>query len=328
MTIDVLSPELKKYATPRQGEYIDAVLKLGSNAKVAEAFGVGRRTVDRAVNAAKRAAIEAGVIIPSDDSPKVLFLDIETAPLLGYLWSIWQDGIAPSQVVSDWYILTWSAKWMDSDKMLYATMFENKGYRPGSEDDGPAVRKLWSLLNEADYVITHNGNKFDLKKINTRFLVHGLGPPNPYKSIDTLRIAKGAFGFTSNKLEFIAQVLLGEGKLETGGMKLWQQCLAGNAEAWGDMLAYNQQDVLLLEKVYYKLRAWDRMHPNFAVHSNKEVLSCTVCGSENVKPTGDTVKTPTGAYLGYVCKDCNHQMRGMTNVRTYAQTQSTLRNAL
>ena len=326
--IDVLSPELKKYATKRQGEYIDAVLKYGSNNKAAIELGVGRRTVDRAINAAKREAIEAGMIIPLSTEPRVLVLDIETAPILAHIWGMWQEVRNTQQLLSDWYIMTWAAKWLGSDDIISMSMHSQKGYKPGSEDDRALVHKLWSLLSEADYVIAHNGDRFDLRKINTRFLAHSMGPPTPYKSIDTLKMAKRSFGFTSNKLDFIAKSLLGEGKLDHSGLVLWQGCLSGNTEDWETMLDYNEKDVDILEKVYLKLRAWDKFHPSFAVHSDKEMLSCTVCGSENVKPTGDTVKTAVGAYLGYVCKECGHQMRGATNVRTYSQTHSTLRNAL
>jgi len=325
--IDIVTPELKKYATKRQCEYIDAVLEYGSNAKAAEYFGVGRRTVDRAISSAKRAAVDAGVIAQFDTEPKVLVLDIETAPVLANVWQMWQEVRDTQAVLSDWYIMTWAAKWLGQKDTMSMSMFNTKGYKPGSENDKALLAGMHSLMNEADYIIAHNGDRFDIKKINTRFLEHGFTPPTPYKSIDTLKIAKRYFSFTSNKLDYLAQKLLGDKKLKHDGLVLWQNCISGDPVAWKTMLEYNEKDITLLERVYYKLRAWDHLHPNFAVHSNKEVLSCTACGSENVEPTGDTVKTTTGAYLGFVCKDCGHQMRGKTNVRTYAQTQSTLRNA-
>ena len=327
MTIDILSPELKKHATERQGEYIDAVLEHGSNAKAAQYLGVGRRTVDRAIASAKRAAVDAGMIVHMGSEPKVLVLDIETAPMLANIWSLWQEPRNTQLVLNDWYIMTWAAKWLGDKKVMAMSMFGAKGYKPGSENDKTLLEGMHALMNEADYIIAHNGDRFDIKKINTRFLEHGISPPTPYKSIDTLKIVKRYFAFTSNKLDYVAKKLLGDEKLKHDGLALWQNCIAGDPSAWKTMLKYNEKDVTLLERVYYKLRAWDHLHPNFAVHSTKDVLSCTVCGSDNVKPTGDTVKTSTGAYLGYVCSDCGHQMRGKTNVRTYTQTQSTLRNA-
>jgi hypothetical protein len=329
MTIDVLSPKLKKYGTKRQGEYLDAVLKHGSSTKAAEDMGVNRRTVDRAISALKREAIEAGVVLALPDKPSVLFLDIETAPILGHLWSIWQNGIAPSQVVADWYMMSWAGKWMgESEDIFSFTLTDCPRYRPGTEDDSKLAHTLWAALDRADYVIAHNGIKFDIRKINTRFLAHDLPPTSPYKTIDTKNIASKVFGFTSNSLDFLARALLNERKEQTGGMELWQNCIAGDKEAWEIMRRYNEKDVELLEGVYYKLRAWDNNHPIFAVNSNMDIHSCTVCGSTNIRPTDKPVTTAVGAYLGYRCRDCGHHMRGSTNIRTDAQRRATLRNVV
>jgi hypothetical protein len=327
MTIDILSPDLKKHATPRQAEYIDAVLKYGSDAKAAVAMGVNRRTVDRAIAAAKLEAVDAGDLVHLSSSPRVLVLDIETAPILANIWQMWQEVRNTEALLSDWYIMTWAAKWLGDKEVISMSMHNTKGYKPGTENDKALLKGMHDLMSEADYIIAHNGDRFDIKKINTRFLQHNIPPPTPYKSIDTLKIAKRYFSFTSNKLDYLAKKLLGDQKMKHDGLKLWQGCVNGDTESWETMLDYNKKDVTLLERVYMKLRAWDHLHPNFAVHTDKDVLSCTVCGSNNVEPTGDTVKTTTGAYLGYVCMDCTHQMRGKTNVRSYTQTQATLRNA-
>jgi len=327
MNVDLLTNELKKYATPKQGEYIDAVIKYGSNSKAADVMGVGRRTVDRSINAAKRAAVEAGVVVDMQDTPRVLFLDIETAPILAHIWQMWSEVRNIDQLLSDWYIMTWAAKWMGEEEVMHMSMHNSKGYKPGSENDRQVVTGIHSLLNEADYIIAHNGDRFDVKKMNTRFLMHSLPPPVPYKSIDTLKMAKRSFSFTSNKLDYIARELLGERKVEHDGLKLWQRCVQGDTQSWEDMVEYNIQDVHLLERVYMKLRSWDHLHPSFATHTNKDKPACTVCGSEKVELTGDTVKTSAQAYLGYKCGDCGHQMRGRSSVRTYAQSQNTLMNA-
>jgi len=327
MTLDILGPELAKHGTPRQCEYLDAVLKYGSNTKAAEHLGVGRRTVDRAISALKRAAVEAGTILQHDAKPRVLVLDIETAPMLANIWRMWEEVRNLDALVGDWYIMSFAAKWLGDNKGVAYALCDSPDYTPGSEDDGYLLAQLWALLDNTDYVITHNGDNFDIKRINTRFLEHGMRPVRPYKSIDTLKIAKRCFSFTSNKLEYIAQRLLGKGKAYNSGLPMWQACIRGEPEAWKMMIEYNKRDVEILEQVYHALRAWDQLHPSFAVHTNKEVLSCTVCGSDNVRPTGKTVKTASQAYLGYECDDCGHQLRGRTNVRNYAQQQSTLVNA-
>lgn len=327
MTIDILKPELKQYGTPRQGEYLDAVLKYGSGSKAADAMGVNRRTVDRAIGALKRNAIEAGAIEALDDHPRVLLLDIETAPLLSHIWRMWDEVRDTNQILEDWYILSCGYKWLGSDETKVLSLRQYKGYKPGSEDDSLLMKDMHNLLCQAKYVIAHNGDKFDLKKLNTRMLMNRLPPPTPFRSIDTLKIAKRTFGFTSNKLDYLSRVLLGKRKLKHDGLPLWQGTLRGDAEAWKTMEDYNLEDVNLLEEVYLALRAWDHLHPNVNLSTTNDEMSCVACASTNVHPTGETVPVGTaGLYIGYVCKDCGHQMRGNTNIRTLNQKHAGLKN--
>ena len=43
---------------------------------------------------------------------KILILDIETAPIRAKVWGIWNQNISIDQIESDWFILTWAAKWL------------------------------------------------------------------------------------------------------------------------------------------------------------------------------------------------------------------------
>lgn len=58
--MQVIDPRIKEWATERQKEYIDAVNKHGSNQKAAQALGIARQAVDKAVQRAKAAAARAG----------------------------------------------------------------------------------------------------------------------------------------------------------------------------------------------------------------------------------------------------------------------------
>lgn len=327
MTIDILKPELKKHGTPRQGEYLDAVLKYGSATKAAAVLGVDRRTVDRGLGVLKRAAIEAGDLAAMSENPRVLLLDIETAPMMASIWAMFTENRNLDAIINDWYILSWSAKWLHHPDTITRSLRMYKGYKPGSENDTALLKELHALLCQAEYVIAHNGDRFDIKKFNTRFLLNGLPPPTSYRPIDTLKMAKRTFGFTSNKLDYLAHVMLGERKVKHDGLPLWQAVLRGDSEAWTKMEQYNEKDTILLEKVYLKLRAWDHLHPNMNLTTSNDNMSCTVCSSSNVKPTGDVVAVgQAGLYIGYVCSDCNHQMRGKTNIRTLNQKHAGLVN--
>ena len=214
--------------------------------------------------------------------PKVLLLDVETAPLLVYCWGIWDQNIGLNQIESDWHLLSWSAKWLgDSDDKV---MYEDQRNARDIENDKVILKKLWKLLNEADIIITQNGKSFDEKKINARFILNGMGPPSPFKHIDTKRIASKKFAFTSNKLEYMTKKLCKKKKLshkKFPGFELWRECLKGNMEAWEEMRIYNIMDVLSLEELYTKLIPWDKTI-SFAVYSDEEEMKCN-CGNKKLQ---------------------------------------------
>lgn len=237
--------------------------------------------------------------------PKVLIFDIETAPILAYVWGLWENNVALNQIKSDWHVMSWAAKWLDepSSKVMYADQRNQKDI----SDDKKILKQLWDLLDEADAVVTQNGKSFDEKKLNARFIVHGFKPPSPYKHIDTCRIAKSKFGFTSNKLEYLAETLGVAHKKSSHkkfpGQALWNECLAKNKEAWKEMEKYNKLDVLATEEVYKKLQPWDNSLNNNLYISSSEPLECPSCQSTNLKNNGKE-QTKEGTRFKKKCRDC------------------------
>lgn len=205
---------------------------------------------------------------------KILLFDIETAPNLAWVWSRYEDGFI-NNLVADWYILSVSWKWLGEKKVHALGLPDFKGYKKYPENDRELVKKMHDLFSEADIIVAHNGQAFDVKKVNARFLVHGLNPPKPYKQIDTKLIAKKYFKFDSNKLDELARQLGVGRKMEHTGFKMWAECMRGEKNAWKLMLKYNKMDVLLLEAVYLKMRPWIQ---NFPITRPIEG-ECPNCGS-------------------------------------------------
>lgn len=247
------------------------------------------------------------------NKPRVLIFDIETAPLLGYVWGLWDNNIALNQLYKDWHILSWSAKWLGDkpDKIMYEDQRKSKDIT----NDKRLIKKLWRLLDEADIVITQNGKMFDHKKINARFVQNGLKPPSTYKHIDTALIARKHFGFTSNKLEYMTDKLCTKYKKlkhkKFPGFEMWVECLAGNKAAWREMEKYNKHDVLALEELYYKLMPWDNSI-NFSLYSDSEDMICS-CGHKKFKKRG-YYYTNAGKYQRYKCKKCGAETRSKDNL--------------
>lgn len=148
----------------------------------------------------------------------------------------------------------------------------------------------------------HNSS-FDIPRINTRFIVNGIVPPSPYKQIDTLKVARSQFNFSSNKLDHLAKCFDIEGKYHTG-FELWSKCLDGDNKALAEMETYNRHDVEILEEVYLNLRPWMKSHMNVSLYNDSEELQCSHCGSTSLIKTGSFWYTHTGKYPIYRCNEC------------------------
>ena len=123
--------------------------------------------------------------------PRVLILDIETAPILACVWKIWDECVGLNQIKQDWHVLSWAARWIDDP--AGEVMYRDQRNAKKLEDDKALITPLWHLLDEADVVVTQNGVSFDIRKLNARFILNGMQPPSSYKNVDTLLIAKRRF---------------------------------------------------------------------------------------------------------------------------------------
>ena len=172
---------------------------------------------------------------------KVLFFDIETAPNLSYVWGQWQQDVI--QHDREWYMICFSYKWEHQKKTHVVSLTDFDLYKKDRENDLEVSKKLWKLFDEADIVIGHNSDAFDIKKANARFVYHNLGPTTYYQSVDTLKIARRFFKFNSNKLGHLGETLGLGSKESTGGFETWEGCMKGDAKAWAVMKKYAKQDV-------------------------------------------------------------------------------------
>jgi RNase_H superfamily len=258
--------------------------------------------------------------------PRILTVDIETAPIESYHWSIWQENIGLDQIRLDWSILSFSAKWLDNPKVHYAY----SGGRGVSKvrDDKELLQKLWDFLNEADIVIAQNGKRFDVKKINARMVMKGFKPYSPIKVVDTMLVAKKHFGFTSNKLAWLSEILTTVKKDKHKlfpGFELWSECLKDNRKAWQEMEKYNKIDVVATEELYLKLRPWMEGHPNVGAYLETDSPLCPRCGSGEVQMRGRTF-TQTGEYHRFCCNACGGWSRSRYTLNSTSKRKSLLSN--
>ncbi|HET8688063.1 MAG TPA: ribonuclease H-like domain-containing protein, partial [Methanosarcina sp.] len=202
---------------------------------------------------------------------KILLLDVETAPNLVHVWGLWNQNVGTNQIMDSGYVLCFAAKWLGSNEITFGSVYHSKPKH--------MLSVVHKLIDEADAVIHYNGTKFDMPTLNKEFLVHGLTPPSPVKQIDLLKTARSQFKFPSNKLDYIAQALKVGAKTKHKGHELWIGCMNNDPESWATMEEYNINDVVILEKVYEKLKPWIKGHINYSVHSDAGCV-CPNCGSE------------------------------------------------
>lgn len=270
-----------------------------------------RRQISRYLSNDEKTSVSAQKVIEKPQhSAKVLLFDIETAPILSYVWGAWKQnpGANLSMIENDWFIFTWAAKWLFDENVMTGKLTSQEAIQ---QNDSRIVKDLWQLLEEADVVIAHNGVKFDIKKVNTRFVLAGLTPPMHYQVIDTLLHARKTFSFTSNKLDYIAKSLGLEGKMQHEGFGLWDKCYRGDSDALDRMEAYNIQDIHVLEEVYLHLRPWIKPHPNIGLHVTDNAQCCASCGSDKLQWTG-TYNTYANSYNAYRCGNCGSTGRSRT----------------
>lgn len=202
---------------------------------------------------------------------KIIVWDIETSPLLVTTWGIFKPYLTIENIVRDGNILT--ATWKEVGKKQIHSVAINP---LDPTDDRELVLTLAEALAEADVIVAHNGNDFDRPWLNSRLAFWNQPPLPPLRSVDTLKVARQNFRFVSNKLDYLARHL-GIGRKIKTDYDLWKDVQAGSQRALDKMVRYNKMDVLLLEKVYLKLRPFMLHHPNQSLFLDKRG-KCPTCG--------------------------------------------------
>lgn len=250
--------------------------------------------------------------------PKILLLDIETLPLEGSFWSPYDLRVSSGQLKKDWSIVCWSAKWLFGRETFGEAVKPKEAIH---RQDKSVLGGIWNLIDEADWVITQNGDNFDLKKLNTRFFIAGFPPPMYYKSVDTLKVLKDKFSFTYNGIDWVASVLGIGRKIETS-FKWWDECSKGNQFYIDQMLKYNKWDVELLEELYLKMRPWIPSHPNMNLYSTTGQV-CPSCGDMDLDWCGKYA-TPLGLYKAFRCQKCG--ATGRSTLKQYKLASAKVSN--
>jgi hypothetical protein len=205
---------------------------------------------------------------------KVLILDIEWRPTKAWVWRPWDETVMPDQIIEDGGILCIGMKWFKKREKFFFSDWQHGKKK--------MLQGVHDLLSQANAVVTYNGDKYDLPKINGEFLRYNFPPPPQLTSIDLIKSIK-KLGYFMNRLAFIGPFLGLGGKTKHEGFDLWTKVIAGDKMAEQRMERYCKRDVALTEKLYDKILPYIKNHPHLGGISN---LACGACGSKRLQSRG------------------------------------------
>lgn len=256
-------------------------------------------------------------------SRKVLTIDIETAPHLCYSFQVWNTNISPVHIVEPSRMLSFAAKWEHDRRVMFLSEFDFGGPENFLDPEIRAdyhrvmVTAAWELLNEADVVVTYNGDRFDLRRLGQEFRLAGLGQPSPFASVDLYKVIKSEEEWLSHKLAYITERYKLTGKLEAGvDFSLWRGCMDGDPKSWRLMRRYNKQDVVTTEEVFHEVSDLPMNLPALALYDEEPIFEghCPVCRQQG--QSRGFAYTKTRRYPRFYCPTDKKWFRGNRSDRT------------
>ena len=228
-----------------------------------------------------------------------LYFDCECSPNIGFFWSSgFKLNIGPQNIIKERGLICICYKWED-EKETHSLNWDAK------QCDKKMLQAFVKIVNEADELVGHNGDKFDLAWIRTRCLFHEIEMFPNYTTIDTLKVARSKFKFNSNKLNYIAQFLGIGSKIKTD-FDLWKNIVLHKDKASMDkMVKYCKMDVILLEKVHKKLSNHIPAKTHYGVIFGGDRGSCPECGSDELKRCGTRVSATGVKKIKFQCSNCH-----------------------
>jgi uncharacterized protein YprB with RNaseH-like and TPR domain len=231
---------------------------------------------------------------------KRLFFDIETSPNIVYSWRIGYNlNITPENIIDERKIICISYKWESEEEIHTLTWDKN-------QCDKKMLKEFISVANQADELIAHNGDRFDIKWIRTRCIYHRIPMFPNYKTLDTLKKAKSGFNFNSNKLDYIAQYLGVGAKVKHSGFDMWKGVMMNDKSALSEMVHYCEGDIIVLEDVFLTMQSYIKQNTHAGVLNNNLKYSCPCCSSEQITLLKNNV-TAMGTIKRLIeCNECNY----------------------
>ena len=243
------------------------------------------------------------------DGPRILFLDIETAPDVAYVWGVYQENAIA--IHEHWYVLSYAYRWRGEKRIICRGLDDFPGYKGGNSTERKLIAEVRDLLDQADIVVAHNGADFDVRKLNARMIDLKFTPPSPYKVVDTKRDLTKVAKFSSNRLNWLGKQLgIGQKTMEHHDWAMWSGCMKGDKKCWSEMKVYNTHDIELLEQLYDRLAPWIPQ-PNAQLWASGKPRCVNPACSSRVMNGNGTYPAASRIYQRYLCPSCGASARSV-----------------
>ena len=228
---------------------------------------------------------------------KRLYFDIEVSPNLGFFWNPGQKiSIDHNSIVQERAIICICWKW-EHEKKVHSLEW-NKG------NDKKLLQDFMKVIAEADEVIGHNGDNYDIKWLRTRCLIHRIPSFPKYQSLDTLKQSRKYFKFNSNRLDYISKVTGGTGKSKTE-YSWWKKIVLENDSlSMSKMVKYCKKDVIELERIHQVFKPYTEPKTHVGVHRGGSKIDCPECSSTKTQSRGYWITSTGNKRNKCQCTDC------------------------
>ena len=237
--------------------------------------------------------------------PKILFYDIETTPLLAWVWSTGEQYIGHHQLHKDrnmWDIICITYCYNDGKPAKHIDFDYNK------QDSKKLIQEFDKLVADADIVIGKNNKRFDDKMVNAIRMFHDLPCDASWIRYtgDLEKQMRKHFRLPSQSLDYISNKLGFGGKIPMV-MQDWIDIVTRHPErglkAFKKMIKYGKKDILDTRNLWNYLEKHFEPILHVGLLQDDEALRCRACGSEKLH-YHDMRGTGLTMYYRYNCQDC------------------------
>ena len=232
---------------------------------------------------------------------KILLLDFETSPWVAECYGkIWEPVVMDIKEFSQ--ILSVAYRWYGETKTHYLGQNEIEGYKKGKLNDKKLLEIFSEVIKQADYIVAHNGDKFDWLMIKERIMFHRLQPLPEIPSFDTKKLFAQNSNLPSNKLNY-ASVFMGNGRKMEHADNLFSKCKAGDENAWRINKKYNKRDVDVMYDDFKDIMPYVKLSSKQTVFSSGVQCKNPLCLSYQVAKSKRS-RVKNGWKIQYQCNKC------------------------